>query len=69
MKWVLPFIWSKYSKETKENLVCFKAVDPLILLYRRDIQSFFSAHNYVIGKTDLLADHRITIVLCLQIMS
>lgn len=33
------------------------------------MQSFFSAHNFVIGKTDLLADHGITIVLCLQKMA
>lgn len=56
-------------EKRQTNLVCFKAVDSLILLYSHDTQSFFSAHNFIIGKTDLLADHRITIVLCLQKMS
>lgn len=56
-------------EKRQTNLVCFKAVYSLILLYSHDILSFFSVHNFVIGKTDLLADHRITIVLYLQKMS
>jgi len=46
------------------NLVYCTAVNSLILLYGRDIQSSFSGCNLVKGKTDLLADHRNTIVLC-----
>lgn len=41
-------------EKRQTNLVCFKAVDSLILLYSHDMQFLFSAHNFVIDKTDLL---------------
>lgn len=58
--WIIQILVQNFKRQA--NSIYSKAVNSLILLYGRDLRSFYTGRNFVIGATDLLADHRNTIL-------